>query len=133
MHLSAAPVADRRAIIDHTLYWATVTSHDESLFLCAILNAATVTQRIRPLMSYGKDERHIDKHVWRLPIPLFDPADVVHTKLVALAEEAEKQIRELPLEGGKHFVALRRQVREHLEQSLVGQEIEGMVAELLGE
>ncbi|HWN70251.1 MAG TPA: N-6 DNA methylase, partial [Haliangium sp.] len=133
MHLSAAPVADRRAVIDHTLYWATATSRDESLFLCAILNAATVTQRIRPLMSYGKDERHIDKHVWRLAIPLFDPTDGGHMKLVALAAQVEKQIKELPLEEGKHFAALRRQVREHLEQSPEAQAIERLVAELLGE
>jgi HEAT repeats/PBS lyase HEAT-like repeat len=34
---------------------------------CAILNSATVTELVRPFMSYGKDERHFDKHIWQRP------------------------------------------------------------------
>ena len=40
-----------------------------------ILNAATITELVRPFMSYGKDERHFDKHIWQLPVPLYDPTD----------------------------------------------------------
>ena len=28
--------------------------------------------KVRPLMSYSKDERDFHKHGWKLPIPAFD-------------------------------------------------------------
>ncbi|WP_114906501.1 hypothetical protein [Ornithinimicrobium murale] len=73
MHVSAAVVTNPRVIIDHTLYWSAVATLAEGRFLMGILNAPVLTALVRPLMSYGKDERHIDKHVWKLPIPTFDP------------------------------------------------------------
>ena len=57
------------------LYWATAASTAEALYLCAILNSPTFTELVRPFMSYGKDERHFDKHIWQLPIPLYDPTN----------------------------------------------------------
>jgi hypothetical protein len=70
MHLVAARLNDRRVVIEHGLYWATAAAAAEAHYLCAILNAATFTELVRPFMSYGKDERHFDKHIWQLPIPL---------------------------------------------------------------
>jgi hypothetical protein len=104
----------------------------EAQFLCAVLNSARVTMLARPLMSYGKDERHVDKHIWRLPIPEFQPANKLHLALVHLAETAEAEIRQLELEEGLGFVALRRRIRRFLQASRVGQEIEELVAELMG-
>lgn len=85
MHVAAALVNTPNAIIDHKLYWGTVTSQAEGWYLCAILNSPELTQLVRPLMSYGKDERDIDKHVWKLPIPLYNPADIIHQRLVCRA------------------------------------------------
>lgn len=76
MHVAAAVVTDPAAIIDHSLYWAPISSPDEGLYLCAILNSPVLTTLVRPLMSYGKDERHVDKYVWKLPIPLYDPTNL---------------------------------------------------------
>ncbi len=56
MHVAAALVDDPRLIIDHTLYWGPVASRDEGLYLCAILNSPSLTELVRPLISYGKDE-----------------------------------------------------------------------------
>ena len=130
MHLAAGRVSDPRAIIEHNLYWASVSSIEEAQFLCAILNAALVTERVRPLMSYGKDERHIDKYVWSLPIPMFDPANGLHQRLAELGREAEVLVAAQVLEG-KNFVVQRRVVRDLLAQSEVGQAIELAVRELL--
>jgi len=131
MHLAAARVTDHRAVIDHTLYWAAVSSAEEGYFLCAILNAATVTTLVRPMMAYSKDERHIDKVVWSLRIPLFDAANAVHGKLALLAKVAEAEIAKLQLDGGKHFAASRRAIRAWLETSDVGRQIEETVKDLL--
>jgi hypothetical protein len=43
MHLAAARIADPTAVIDHSLYWATVSSDDEARYLCAVLNSPKVT------------------------------------------------------------------------------------------
>lgn len=42
--MTAARIDDNRAVIDHKLYWATATTREEALHLCAILNAAVTTQ-----------------------------------------------------------------------------------------
>ncbi len=132
MHLAAARVDDLRAVIDHTLYWATATTPEEALYLCAILNAAVTTQLVRPMMSYGKDERHIDKYVWKLPIPLYDATVEEHRALAALGARAEEEVAALSLSEEVHFATARRSVRDALEASEVGQEIEARVAALLG-
>jgi hypothetical protein len=46
------------------------------------------------LMSYGKDERDIHKHVWQLPIPKFDPAAADHQRIVDAAGVAPTWSRE---------------------------------------
>jgi hypothetical protein len=131
MHLAAARIEDRRHVIDHTLYWATAASRDEALFLCAILNSAEITRQVRPLMSYGKDERHIDKHIWRLPIPEFDSSNPRHAELASLAAKVEQEVGSVQLDGERNFVALRREIRSFLEKSARVQRIEQIVAELV--
>ncbi|MFO0602045.1 MAG: N-6 DNA methylase [Polyangiales bacterium] len=131
MHLCAARVLQRRALIEHSLYWAKALHDEEAFFLCAILNAACVTAAVRPLMSYGKDERHIDKYIWRLPIPEYDEKVSLHVELAKLGQQAEEEIAELALDDEVHFAASRRVVREHLAASKVGQTIEKRVAKLL--
>jgi len=131
MHLTAARVLERRAIIDHKLYWANAKHDEEAFFLCAILNAACVTTLVRPMMSYGKDERDIDKYIWRLPIPEYDEDVALHVELAKLGQQAEAEIAALPLDPEVHFAASRRVIREHLAESKVGQTIEKRVAKLL--
>jgi hypothetical protein len=131
MHLAAARIEDRRHVIDHKLYWATPASRDEALFLCAILNSAEITRQVRPLMSYGKDERDIDKHIWRLPIPEFDSSNPLHAELSSLAAKVEQEVSAIQLDEARNFVALRRQVRSFLAESTRAQQIERIVAKLV--
>ena len=132
MHLSAALVQDPRGVIEHGLYWAAVDTVDEAAFLCGILNSPRTTELTRPLMSYGKDERHIDKYVWQLPIPLYNPNNERHERLVQLAHQVEADIADLDIDESVHFPTLRRQIRDHLAASSTGQEIEDLVTELIG-
>jgi SAM-dependent methyltransferase len=131
MHLTAARVLERRAVIDHKLYWANAKHDEEAFFLCAILNAACVTTLVRPMMSYGKDERDIDKYIWRLPIPEYDEDVALHVELAKLGQQAEAEVAALTLDPAVHFAASRRVIREHLAESKVGQTIEKRVAKLL--
>lgn len=130
MHIAAARIQNRRAVIDHKLYWANVLTANEAYYLCAILNAAAITQLARPFMSYGKDERDIDKHVWRLPIPVYDESVELHRQLSALGKEAEAEVVTLQLRE-TNFTVQRRQVRDSLASTKTGRAIEALIERLL--
>jgi len=131
MHLVAARLNNRRAVIEHKLYWATAASTAEALYLCAILNSATFTELVRPFMSYGKDERDFDKHIWQLPVPLYDKTDELHSRLSARGAELEAAIGKLDLVPGRHFAAVRRDIRAFIAESEAGRDVEALVEELL--
>jgi SAM-dependent methyltransferase len=131
MHLVAARLTDHRAIVEHALYWATAASTAEANYLCAILNTAAFTELVRPFMSYGKDERHFDKNIWQLLVPLYDPANDLHRRLSARGGELEAAIAKLDLRPGLHFAAIRRDIRKFIAESEAGRDAEELVEELL--
>ena len=71
-------------------------------------------------MSYGKDERHIDKHIWQVPIPAYDRHDQLHREAVALGREVAALVDELELDLTVHFPTLRRRIRHSIEARLRG-------------
>jgi len=130
MHICAARLSNRQAIIDHKLYWATTESLEESHYLCAILNAEITTLETRPLMSYGKDERDVCKHVWQLNIPKFNPQDQLHLKISQIGQALEKDISQLELRD-VYFANIRQDIRKYIRNSSQGKELEKLVEELL--
>lgn len=131
MHLAAAKVRSERAIMAKSLYWAAFTDEREADYLCAILNSATTTDMVRPYMSYGKDERHIDKHIWKLQIPAFDLADSRHAELVELSRTLSALVAGLELDDNLQFSAARRRIRHRIEESAEGKRVGELVYELL--
>lgn len=131
MHLAAAVVTDHRPIIDHKLYWGAVGGESEAHYLVGVLNAPITTELAQPLMSYGKDERDIDKTVWKLPIPSFDPDDEVHSEIAHLARSLADEIAAQAF-SSDNFVTIRRAVRALIVRSDAGQRLDRLVAELLG-
>ena len=83
-------------------------------------------------MSYGKDERHIDKYVWELPIPLYDPATPAHQRLSTLGQQEAQLVAALELNEQGNFVTLRQDVRETLAAGSAAQEVADIVTEMLG-
>lgn len=130
MHLSAAKVRSDRAIISKSLYWGAFPDEDEADFLCAILNSAATTDMVRPYMSYGKDERHIDKHIWQLPIPAFDHGSM-HLEILGLGRELATAVQALEIEPGANFTVLRQQIRQMMETASAGMRLSELVYELL--
>jgi hypothetical protein len=112
MHICCAKLRNKNALVTHGLYWAPVTSEDEADYLCAILNTPAATELTRPLMSYGKDERDIHKHVWELPIEQYDAGNQVHKRIAALGAALEKVIATFKIEESLHFAATRRHIRD---------------------
>lgn len=83
-------------------------------------------------MSYGKDERHIDKHVWRLPIPLYNPDDPLHTDIAHLARELSAGFADRAILTN-NFVTTRRDFRDVITTSDTGRQLDQLVRQLLGE
>lgn len=131
MHVTAALVEARNAVIEHSLYWGTVSGRAEGYYLCAILNCPELTQLVRPLMAYGKDERHIDKHVWKLPIPLFDPVNPTHEKLSELGLLQANIVATLNLDEQGNYITLRQRIRQTLAEGAYAAQVSEIVAELL--
>ncbi|MFE1453826.1 hypothetical protein ACFW7K_01685 [Streptomyces sp. NPDC058735] len=118
-------------VIDHKLYWGTVGSREEGVYLCAILNAPALTEIVRPLMSYGKDERDIDKAVWQLPIPTFGQANPGHQRLAEPGAAEASRSAALELDETKNFVKLRQTVRSVIAMSPGAEELDELVRLLL--
>ncbi|MFZ1753159.1 MAG: N-6 DNA methylase [Caldilineaceae bacterium] len=131
MHLAAAKLYDPSAVVNNKLYWCAVRSDREADYLCAILNSPVTTDFVRPLMSYGKDERDIHKHVWKLPIPEFDEAVPMLSRLADLGAIAARAAAEVEVRENVHFSALRRDIRNAIEGNAETAEIDDVVFELL--
>ena len=132
--LTAARLEDPRAVVEHKLYWAACTSLEEARYLAAVFNSETLTERVRPLQSRGLfGPRDIDKYVFRLPIPLYDPDQALHRRLVAAAATAEEVANAVPLPAGMDFKAARQRVRHAVYSHGVAREIDELSATLLAE
>lgn len=130
--LAAAVVKDRRAVVEHKLYWAAAGSLNEALYLEAILNAPGLNAMVKPFQSRGAyGPRDFDKYVWIAPIPVFDPNDPAHQELVRLARRAERIAQSVPVAPGQHFQSVRRAVRAALEQQGLLDALDGALAAIL--
>ena len=82
--------------------------------------------------------RHLQKHLWKLPIPEFDAEDPLHAEISdagrAAAAGAAQRLSELRAErGDKVSVTIaRRELRAWLRNSPQGAAAEAAVARLLG-
>ncbi len=132
MHICGAKLRDRKAIVTSGLYWAPVQSEQEADYLCAILNAPATTELTRPFMAYGKDERHIHKHVWELSIQQFDPNNSVHKRIAQLGAALEQVAAAFEIDESVHFAATRRHIRDALMATSEGQELNDLAFDMLG-
>lgn len=131
-YVAAARLTDAQAVADTKLYWAAAGSVDEARFVTAVLNSPALTKLVAPMQSRGEhNPRDIHKQVWRLPIPLFDPADDVHQQLVELAAQAEALAAATDVSGKRTFQAQRRLIREELERVGIAAATDALVLRLL--
>ena len=127
----AARLRDPEPIVEHSLYWAPVSSGDEGLYLTAILNSDEIHKRVLPLMAEGLyGPRHIDKYILRANIPYFDPDDALHRQVCETAREAEETVAKLD-SGTAGFQRQRRVIREHLAEVGLMARLDEAVKELL--
>ena len=129
---AACLLRDRKAVIEHKLYWMTPDSEGEARYLIAVLNSETARARAAQYQSRGQwGARDFDKVMFNLPIPRFDVEQRLHFDLSALAAEAEEvaAIPELP--ETVRFQRARALIRTALSEAGIAQRIDALVAELL--
>lgn len=130
--LAAAIIEDRRAVIDHKLYWASFHGYAEALYVTGLLNSEEVRMRIADLQSKGRwGARDVDKLVFELSIPRFDARNPVHQAIMRAALEAERIAGAVVLAAGINFVQARRAVRAALKGAGIAQTIDALVNTLL--
>ncbi|ULX24990.1 hypothetical protein IYN96_02690 [Xanthomonas oryzae pv. oryzicola] len=111
-----------RTIVDQTLYWATVGSEDEAIYITALMNSPALAEAIRehqPRGAFG--ERHIHKLPYERT-PAYDPEDPTHQAVVDAAKALLRQwsVRKLErdiepfLAPEKHLVTRRKKIRDAL-------------------
>jgi len=127
-----AKLRNSRALVSNGLYWSAMRSEQEANYLSAVLNAPITTELTRPLMSYDKDERDIHKHVWELPIPEYDSSNKVHQRIAQLGADSEVLASGFSIDLNLHFAATRRHIREFLQATDTGRELQELVFEMIG-
>jgi hypothetical protein len=126
-------VQDAGSIIDHKLYWMAPSEEAEGRYLAAILNSETARERAEQYQSRGQwGARDFDKVVFNLPIPRFNARERLHLAIAQAAERAEQVAASVELPEGVRFQRARGLVRAALAEAGVAQEIDRLVAELLG-
>jgi hypothetical protein len=85
-----------------------------------------------PANTWRRCERHVDKHLWKLPISLYDASNNDHQRLAELGRREAEHVADLDLDERANFVQLRRQVRAALAGTPTALEIAELVEELLG-
>lgn len=138
---TASVLSESAALVDYTLYWIECDSADEAHYLAAIINSGRLFERVEPLMPKGQyGARHLQKHLWRLPIPEFDPQSDLHVELAAggadaarMAGEELERVREARASAGQDLTVTtaRKQLRTWLETSPIGRRIDELVERLL--
>ena len=135
---TAALLLDDSAIVAYTLYWVACKDIHEANYLLAIINSQTLYEAVDPFMAKGQfGSRDLVKHLWKLPIPEFDPGNGQHTDIAKAGEEAAQgaaqQLAQLRQQRDKVTVTIaRRELRRWLRESPEGKAVERVVGRLLG-
>lgn len=133
-YLTAAVISDERAVIDHNLYWGSVSSMDEANYLMVLLNSPALLEIVQPYQSRGAfGPRHFDKYVWCPPIPEYKPGDPLHEEIAGLAPAAYQVVAETEIPDTMGFQKARSVIRERLEQEGFFEDVESLLAALLAE
>ena len=135
---TAAVINNNETLVDYTLFWIACKDIDEANYLLAIINSDTLYEAVESLMPKGQfGARHLQKHLWKLPIPEFDAGDVRHQAVAEAgaraASAANDRLAELRQQYGERLTVTiaRRELRKWLRASAEGRAVEGVVESLL--
>ncbi len=136
---TAALLRDDEIVVDYTLFWVTCRTYQEAAYLLAIINSQTLYSAVKPLMPKGQyGARHLQKHLWRLPILEYDPENALHVAIAEAGQVAEAgaareltRLYESQSRTAPSYRIVRRELRQWLRLNDEGKAIESMVEALL--
>ena len=134
---TAALLHDDNVVVDYTLFWITCKDMQEANYLLAIINSQALYDAVAPMMAKGQfGARHLQKHLWKLPIPEFDAGEPSHVAISdagqAAREGAAEQLSQLhQRRNNVTYRIARRELRKWLADSDEGHAVETLVGELL--
>ena len=134
---TATLIQDDDSIVDYKLFWIACQDLQEAHYLLAIINSDTLNEAVTPFMSKGQyGARDLQKHLWKLPIPEFDPEEPLHVAIAeagkAAADGAAKQLTQLRQNRSRVTVTIaRRELRSCLRDSHEGRAVEDAVGRLI--
>ena len=134
---TATVVDDKDALIDCGLYWIACKSVQEVNYVVCIINSQALGEAATPFMPKGQfGARDLHKHLWKLPIPEFDPAEELHVAISQAGEVAAagaaRKLAQLRQERSRVTVTIaRRELRKWLRASPEGRTVEEVVGRLL--
>ena len=68
--------------MENVLFWVPCKGIEEANYLLAIINSEALKETVKPLMTKGQfGARDLHKHLWKLPIPEFDPEQKLHVTI----------------------------------------------------
>ena len=136
---TAALLDENAALVDYTLYWIACKTTEEANYLLAIINSDALYEAVQPLMPKGQfGARHLQKHLWKLPIPEYDGGNALHADISdagkSAAQGAARQLATLRQQRGNDISVriARRELRAWLRSSEEGRRVEEAVGLLLG-
>ena len=136
---TAALLHDDDAVVDYTLFWVSCKDEQEANYLLAIINSQALYAAVEQFMAKGQfGARHLQKHLWKLPIPEFDSNEPLHVNVSdagqAAAEGVTKQLSQLHQQRNDLTVTVaRRELLTWLKDSKQGRAVETLVGELLSQ
>ena len=138
---TASLLDENTTLVDYTLYWVACKTTEEAYYLLAIINSDTLEEAVNPLTipNWSGRTRHLQKHLWKLPIPEFNGDDELHSEIsaagAAAAEGAAHELTSLRQERGNDVSVriARRELRAWLRSSDEGNRAEQAVAQLLAQ
>ena len=135
---TAALIQGNDSLVDYTLFWMACSDIQEAYYLLAVINSQALYEAVAPLMPTGQfGARHLQKHLWKLPIPEFDHDQPLH---IAVSEAggvarvgAAEQLAQLRAARGDNVsvIIARRELRKWLRESAEGRAVETRVQALL--
>ena len=135
---TAAIIYDDEAIADYTLFWISCKDMQEANYLLSIINSDALATAVNKYTTanWAGNTRHLHKHLWKLPIPEFDPGNRQHVAIAkageAAAQGAAHQLEQLREQRDKVTVTVaRRELRKWLRESPEGAAVEAGVVRLL--
>lgn len=135
---TAAMLTDDDALVESKLFWVGCRNTQEANYLLAVINsdalAAGVNKYTTP--NWSGNTRDLQKHLWKLPIPQFDPRRRRHAAVAdagkAAAEGAARRLAALQDARPRlTSTVARRELRKWLAASDEGRAVEDAVGRLL--